>query len=374
MKGETPSFPGNPVSLQQWIPSPLRGGGTGRGGPFRLSPSNRRLKPSPSPQPSPTRGEGGPKVQGSRQFQDARMRRFIRRTSNSGHQKSLGLSSAAVPCRRPADDLLPGFCLKPGSAFVAEHCGLPEPAGKRHNPPAYGRPLPLASRGCGPTRRRPRAGGNETVRFCTVLGIAPHPYRTRTRSDDQPAWTMASRISVGATGRPPPSPMPRRRPETTSETAECLAVALIRLARARWGVRGCTDLALASRQFATRMLPIGPPHSTDRIRVFRRAGRNRHPDSPVESGRIQAPDRGHPPQDEAKVCRQVQGCARGGAPGSLLVQAGIQGESGDAVTPRRHSFPPPQPIATWRGRRTSWQVDGATAFRGRGGLPGSGSG
>ena len=79
---------------------------------------------------------------------------------------------------------------------------------------------------------------------------------------------------------------------------------LLHISRARWGVRGCTDLALASRQFARRMLPIGPPHSTDRIRVFRRAWRNRHPDSPVESGRIQAPDRGHPPQDEAKVCRQ----------------------------------------------------------------------
>ena len=288
MKGETPSFPGNPVSLQQWIPSPLRGGGTGRGGSFWLSPSNRRLKPSPSPQPSPTRGEGVQRYRGSRQFQDARMRRFIRRTSNSGHQKSLGLSSAAVPCRRPADDLLPGFCPKPGAAFVPEHCGLLGPTGKRHNPPAYGRPLRLASRGCGPTRQQPRAGGKETVRF---LRLATQPYRRRTRSDDQPAWTMASRVSVGATGRPPPSPMPRRRPETTSETAECLAVTLLRLARARWGVRGCTDLPLSSRQFATRMLPIGPPHSTDRIRVLRRAGRDRRPDSPVESDRIQTPGR-----------------------------------------------------------------------------------
>lgn len=95
---------------------------------------------------------------------------------------------------------------------------------------------------------------------------------------------------------------------------------ILYVSRARWGVRGCTDIARGSRQFATRMLPIGPPHSTDRIRVRRRAGRERRPDSPVESGRIQAPGRVPLPQDESdesEVCPQVQGCAPGALPAAF---------------------------------------------------------
>ena len=57
MEGETPSFPGNTVSMQQWIPSPLRGGGLGWGG----GPARRgrpAFEPFPSPYPLPPGEEG----------------------------------------------------------------------------------------------------------------------------------------------------------------------------------------------------------------------------------------------------------------------------------------------------------------------------
>ena len=79
-------------------------------------------------------------------------------------------------------------------------------------------------------------------RDCTALyGFCARPPTRITQGPVQmtnPPGQWQATFPAALPGGPPPSPVPRRRPETTREPAECLAAALIRLARAL----GCTGV------------------------------------------------------------------------------------------------------------------------------------
>ena len=196
------------------------------------------------------------------------------------------------------------LCLKPSTAFVPEHCGLPDPTSNRHNPPGL---WPTASPCFARVWAYPTTPARWGQRDYTVLyGFCAWPPNriaqgTVQMTNPPRQWQAAfPAVLPGNRHHRPRREGGRKRPANPPNAWQLL----LYLSRARWGVRGCTDLALASRQFARRMLPIGPPHSTDRIRVLRRAGRDRRPNSPVENGRMQAPGRVRLPQDESDVCRK----------------------------------------------------------------------
>ena len=113
-------------------------------------------------------------------------------------QKSFVHRRAVSPTRRrPAPRLLPNTRLGTRSGTLRPagfYRQKAQPAGLW--PPAW----PRFARVWACATTPDALGTTRLYGFVRFLRMATHPYRTRTRSDDQPAWTMASRVSVGAAG------------------------------------------------------------------------------------------------------------------------------------------------------------------------------
>ena len=130
------------------------------------------------------------------------------------------------------------------------------------------------------------------VRRCADLAVATRPSRRRLLSYGQPRSKVRRRVPCsGGAGRRH-SPNGKSGSDGPENPHLCLAPSPIRLARACWGVRRCTDPGRVTPSRG-RMPPYGQPRWKIRRRVPCSAGAARHQSPNGESG-SDGPEEPHP--------------------------------------------------------------------------------